>query len=277
MIKRSQALIDEVGEEMERLKARGIDVVLMTDLYDDARTLLAKNNFNEVEAYCKLAMKEGRMKEGEADLRDARERLQRSKNVMEFIRADSEDRFDLSEYYSRVDELSGLIEEGMFHDIKDQIPQFEDDVRKMSLDYMKHKAISTKSLLTEIITEIEEIGGVTSTLMAYVKKGDKLFEKEHYGPCIEWFQKGIEKAAFEKRYQDIRLSKEKIASQLEDARMKGVDVSEGSRFLNEAKKAFTSEDYDRAWDLLDQARNTIEDSKLSHQRLLKSIIDKYPP
>ena len=265
-VKRSQALIDNVGEEIGRLKGRGIDVVLMADLYDDARTLLAKNNFNEVEAYCKLAMKEGRMKEGEADLRDARERLQRSKNVMEFIRADSEDRFDLSEYYSRVDELSGLIEEGMFLEVKDRIPEFEDDVRKMSLDYMKHKAVSTKNLLMEIISEIDEIGGVTSTLMAYVKKGDKLFEKEHYGPCIEWFQKGMEKAAFEKRYQDIRLSKERVASLLEDARTKGVDVSEGSIFLNEAKKAFASEDYDRAWDQLDRARNTIEDSKLSYQR-----------
>jgi len=260
----SESSLDTVKEELDRLSTKGVDTDLMGDLYRDAGELLKKNNFSEVNAYCKLALKEGAKREREFDLEIALDRLSRSRGVVEFIEKDSGGGFDLSDYFDRLDELNDEVREEVSTEILARIVQFEDDVRGRSREYMKQKAISTKRLLEDIISEIEEIGGASSPLMVYIQKGEKLLDKEHFGPSIEWFQKGIEKAAFEKRRQEICLSIDNIRTLEEDARKIGVDVSEGSSLFNKGKREFKREDYDKSVILLERAKKAITSAKFNY-------------
>jgi len=264
-VESSRQLLEDVDREIDRLREKGIDVDLMKDLYKDAQSLLDRNNFSEVEAYSRLALKEGRMREREHDMRVAKERLYRTRNVIEFISRDSEGTLDISELHPRLKELRERIESEVTAEVLQDISQLEDEVREMSHDYMQNKALATKKLLEDMIGQIDEMGGVSSPLYTYVQKGDKLLDKEHFGPSIEWYQKGIEKAAMEKKRREIKRSIESLQERIHEAKEIGVDVRTGQDLLEEGRKAFKKDELDDSWELLEKAKRKIEKARLNFQ------------
>ena len=269
----SKKMLENVQREIERLREKGIIVDLMRDLYKDAQGLLDRNNFSEVEAYCKLAVKEGRMREREHDTTEAKERLYRTRNVIEFIGRDSDGTVDLSDLYPRLHRLRERIEEEIDEEVLESISQLEEDVRRTSHEYMEKKAVATKKLLDDMINDIDEMGGISSPLYTFVQKGNKLLEKEHYGPSIEWFQKGIEKAAMEKKRREIKKAMESLGDMVRKAKDIGVNVTAARDILDEGRRAFKKDDLDDSWELLEKAKSNIEKARRNFQEAkVKNIL-----
>ncbi|MFW6196334.1 MAG: hypothetical protein ACOC5D_03260, partial [Thermoplasmatota archaeon] len=258
--------IDEIHEQMEKIKEKGIDF----DGYD--------KNYSKIEKAEKL-IENGKNKQALNSIEEARKKINnRIEKSIESKIEDIEDQLktfkgvgiDFSESEDLLDEAKALFDDEWYWEAYSKLEEAE-----KSIENKRMKSKNAREELKEVKDLIQEAKNINAKVQEpenIIEKVEDAIEGNDYQYALEELElaKRKIKKAEKKRIKNILNT---FRKKIEKARSKGLDIALADNIMRRAEKAMVEGDYREAINLAMQSEGEIEKIELQQKIAKRTILN----